>query len=229
MLKLVIGDKKKSTEKGVMGLKKNPFGKIATLLKRNLSKKMGIMALLLVGGSCFFYGWVMGNCLSEQRTAKYYDAIRYLESANMKLEHKLRRMEELFGYSKRYRIDVGLAELINRVATEEGVKPELFFNLIQVESEFKQFAVSNAGAMGYTQLMWKTAKELDPALENKAELFIPKVNLKLGARKLRKLLDMWQGNVELALLSYNRGENRVIEVAARGQNPDNGYPRMVTQ
>lgn len=204
-------------------------GKELMELKKSLGKRMVWMALILVGLSCFFYGWLMQNCVQEMRMAKYYEAIRHLESANMKLEHELRQMEGIYDYSKKYKISVTLAEMIRRVAIEEGVEPGLFFNLIQVESQFKQFAVSKAGAMGYAQLMWPTAKELEPGLKNKAELFIPEVNLRLGARKLRQLLEMWQGNVSLALLSYNRGEGRVIELSNRGENPDNGYPRMVTQ
>jgi len=217
VVKVRFGDKGKSKSKGVMEL------------NRSLSRKMRIIAMVLIAISCFGYGWIFSDCLSEARITKYYSAIRHLESANMKLEHELRQMQEVFKYSQKYGIDVGLAKLIYRVALKEGVKPELFFDLVQVESQFKQFAVSTAGAMGYTQMMYPTAKELEPGLENKAELFIPEMNLRLGARKLKQLLEMWQGNVALALLSYNRGENRVIEVSERGQNPDNGYPRMVMQ
>ena len=225
MLRLLIGNKNKPKRKGLINLHRRLLG----ILSKSLSKKMALTALVLVGLSCFAFGVLLESTLQENRIAKYYITIRYLENANMKLERELRMMEEIFEYSEKYRIDAGLAELIYRVALEEKVEPELFFNLIEVESQFKQFAVSQAGALGYTQLMFKTAKALYPELKNKAELFIPELNLRLGARELKRLLTMWQGNIELALLCYNRGVTRVVQVSDQGGNPDNGYPSRVTQ
>ena len=58
-------------------------------------------------------------------------------------------------------------------------------------------------------------------------LFVAEVNLKIGMHYLRSLLDMYKGDVRLALLAYNRGEDAVWRDVRAGVNPGNGYDRMV--
>jgi soluble lytic murein transglycosylase-like protein len=88
----------------------------------------------------------------------------------------------------------------------EGVDPELAFRLVRLESEFNPHAVSKTGAIGLTQMMPSTAKMFDKTI-TRDKLFAADVNLKLGMHYLRSLLDMYSGNVRLALLAYNRGED----------------------
>ena len=69
-------------------------------------------------------------------------------------------------------------------------------------------------------------RDLDPDV-TRADLFDPYVNAALGLRYLRELIDEHDGDVHLALLSYNRGPNRVASLLARGRDPDNGYSTAV--
>lgn len=76
--------------------------------------------------------------------------------------------------------------------------------VIKVESNFNPEAVSPRGAQGLMQLMPSTQKEMGV---NKP--FDPEENIKGGVHYLRKLLDTFQGDLELTLAAYNAGISRV--------------------
>lgn len=102
----------------------------------------------------------------------------------------------------------GLPEIdryIVESATKYGVDPKLVFAVMQQESSFKKNAVSPKGASGYMQLMPGTARRFGVT-----NIFDPKQNIDAGTKYLRFLLDLFKGNVELALAGYNAGEYRVI-------------------
>jgi soluble lytic murein transglycosylase-like protein len=128
--------------------------------------------------------------------------------------------------SSRYGIPADLAERIEQIALAEGIDTRVAFGLVATESEFNRRAVSPVGAVGYTQLMPSTARYFRPGVEREA-LFDRDTNLRIGFRFLRTLIDKYNGNLELALLAYNRGPERVDAILRAGGDPDNGYPRLV--
>lgn len=136
---------------------------------------------------------------------------------------KLRRVQE---NSSRYGIPADLAERIEDIAMAEGIEPKLAFGLVATESEFNRHAVSPVGAVGYTQLMPSTARFFRPELEREA-LFDRDTNLRLGFRFLKTLIDKYHGDLKLALTAYNRGPDRVDYLLRNGDDPDNGYARLV--
>ena len=136
------------------------------------------------------------------------------------------RLQRVAANSSRYAIPADLAERIEDIALAEGVDAHLAFGLVAIESEFNRRAVSPVGAVGYTQLMPSTARYFRPGLEREA-LFDRDTNLRLGFRFLRTLIEKYNGNVELALLAYNRGPDRVDAILREGGDPDNGYARAV--
>jgi soluble lytic murein transglycosylase-like protein len=136
------------------------------------------------------------------------------------------RLQRVAANSSRYAIPSDLAERIEDIALAEGIDTHLAFGLVAVESEFNRHAVSPVGAVGLTQLMPSTARYLRPGLERE-DLFDRDTNLRLGFRFLRTLIDKYNGNVELALLAYNRGPDRVDAILRDGGDPDNGYARAV--
>ena len=85
-----------------------------------------------------------------------------------------------------------------------GVSSELIKAVIQAESEFDRLAVSSKGAQGLMQLMPGTARRFGVS-----DPFDPRQNIFGGVQYLRFLLDMFNGNVALALAGYNAGENAV--------------------
>jgi len=153
-----------------------------------------------------------------------------LESAKGELnvaKARYERAEKIIQYSTKYGITAGLAGTVFDASLREGIDPELAFRLVRLESEFNPRAVSKVGALGLTQLMPSTAKMLDKKVVSREQLFNPQTNLRVGFRYLRSLLDMFKGNVNLALLAYNRGEDAVWRDVRAGVDPGNGYDRWV--
>jgi len=138
------------------------------------------------------------------------------------------RADRVMQYSTKYGITAGLAGKVFDASVREGVDPELAFRLVRLESEFNPRAISKVGALGLTQLMPSTAKLYDKTV-TREKLFVPEVNLRVGFKYLRTLLDMYKGNVRLALLAYNRGEDAVWRDVRAGINPGNGYDLSVMQ
>ena len=123
-------------------------------------------------------------------------------------------------------LDRELAETIYDIAMEEEIDPDVAFGLVRTESEFNPRAKSPVGAIGLTQLMPATARWMRPGT-TVSDLRNPEVNVRIGFRYLRELLDKYDGDQRLALLAYNRGPGTVDRVLKRGGDPDNGYVEAV--
>jgi len=136
---------------------------------------------------------------------------------------KLARAEALLGYSTRYRIPGDLAALVFDVAVREGLDPELAFRLVNLESRFNTRAKSHANAYGLAQVQVATARFYEPEITEE-KLYEPELNLQIGFRYLRDLIETYAGDIKMALLAYNRGPTRVRTLMEQGNNPDNGYP-----
>lgn len=113
-----------------------------------------------------------------------------------------------------------LDALITKIATETGLDPKLLHALVIIESAYNTRAVSPVGAMGLTQLMPGTARELGVS-----NAFDTEQNLRAGARYLAIQIGRFS-DIRLALAAYNSGPNRVARL---GRVPDihetQGYVR----
>ncbi len=136
------------------------------------------------------------------------------------------REEAISRLADRYNVTQPLARLIHDVAMEEGIDPELGFRLIRVESVFDADAVGT-GAVGLCQLMPGTARDIDPEVDTRKELFDPRTNLRLGFTNLRNMIELFDGDVRLGVIAYNRGEVAVQRALKRGKDPENGYGKRV--
>jgi len=85
-------------------------------------------------------------------------------------------------------------------ATRAGLDPQLVLGLIQVESGFKKYSVSSAGARGFMQVMPFWTKLIGSSDDN---LFHLRTNLRYGCTILRHYLDIEQGDLFRALGRYN--------------------------
>jgi soluble lytic murein transglycosylase-like protein len=85
-------------------------------------------------------------------------------------------------------------------ATRAGLDPQLVLGLIEVESNFKKYAVSSAGARGYMQVMPFWAQLIGTAQD---DLFHLRTNLRYGCTILRFYLDQEHGSYFRALGRYN--------------------------
>ena len=118
---------------------------------------------------------------------------------------------------------------LKRFSVANGLDPYLVASLIRQESEFNPLAVSRANAVGLMQLLPKTGKVVAHEVElkryNPTQLFTPTVNLQLGTRYFRGMVDKFGGSFEHALAAYNAGSDRVEEWM--GQGPYRDSPEFV--
>jgi len=91
-----------------------------------------------------------------------------------------------------------------------GVDPVLLYAIMHQESTFKAKAVSPKGARGLMQLMPGTA-----ARYGVIDIFDPRQNIEGGARYMKFLLNLFNGDVSLALAGYNAGEGAVMKYGYR--------------
>jgi soluble lytic murein transglycosylase-like protein len=82
-----------------------------------------------------------------------------------------------------------------------GLEPALVLGLIQVESNFRKFAISRAGARGYMQVMPFWARLIGDG--DASKLFHLQTNLRFGCVILRHYLDRERGDLFMALGRYN--------------------------
>ncbi|HEF4763135.1 TPA: lytic transglycosylase domain-containing protein [Pseudomonas putida] len=97
------------------------------------------------------------------------------------------------------------AELVSKAATDNQLPAALLHAVIQAESQYNPSAVSPAGAGGLMQLMPDTAREL--GVKN---VYDPKANIQGGAKYLKRLMTMFDNDIELAVAAYNAGPQAVL-------------------
>ena len=125
-----------------------------------------------------------------------------------------------------YAVTPELAVVIADAAERHGIAREVAFGLVRTESGFSSKATSRVGAIGLSQLMPRTARWLRPGTTVR-QLRDPANNVDIGFSYLRQLIDRYEGDVEMALLAYNRGPGTVDRIVRKGGDPDNGYAAAV--
>lgn len=178
-------------------------------------------------------GWIAsevplpGSDLQETRSqlSERTEELRRAQGELALREIQRERLHRVQSFSTAHGIPAGLAASIHDIALAEGIRPELAFRLVETESSFRRKAVSDAGAVGYTQVKPSTAVWLEPGLTYE-ELFDTETNLRLGFRYLALLMEQYEED-RLALLAYNRGPTRVGSLLAMGRDPSNGYATRI--
>jgi soluble lytic murein transglycosylase-like protein len=118
------------------------------------------------------------------------EAVDWLAAMSPRLEKRIPNRE--------YRID--LLRSVHYEATRAGLDPQLVLGLMQVESGFRKYAVSSAGARGYMQVMPFWVKVIGRPEDS---LFDLRTSLRYGCTILRHYLDIEKGDLFRALGRYN--------------------------
>lgn len=120
-------------------------------------------------------------------------------------------------------------DTIQTESAKRNLDPYLVASLIRQESEFDPSAISYANAYGLMQLLPSVGKTMARqegiAGFQTYQLLDPAMNIRLGTRYLRQMLDRFGGVEEYALAAYNAGDNRVADWQAAG--PYSGIDEFV--
>lgn len=138
---------------------------------------------------------LLQHSVSDQAEPKLAFATQY--EADFWLNAMSRRLQKTMPDTE-YRMN--FLKTVHYEATRAGLDPQLVLGLIEVESHFNKYAVSNSGARGYMQVMPFWVKEIGTKGQN---LFHLRVNLRYGCTILRHYLDIENGNLFRALGRYN--------------------------
>jgi len=95
---------------------------------------------------------------------------------------------------------IDLLKTVHYEATRAGLDPQVVLSIVEVESAFRKYAVSSAGARGYMQVMPFWLKLIGRSGHN---LFHMRTNLRYGCVILRHYLDIEKGDYFRALGRYN--------------------------
>ncbi len=107
-----------------------------------------------------------------------------------------------------------------------SVDPLLLYAIMHQESTFKPRALSHKGARGLMQLMPGTAQRFGVT-----SIWDPRQNIEGGTRYMRFLLNLFDGDVKLALAGYNAGEGAVMKYGYRipPYNETQEYVRRISR
>jgi soluble lytic murein transglycosylase len=112
---------------------------------------------------------------------------------------------------------------LKRFASANALDPYMVASLIRQESEFNPAAVSPKNALGLMQLLPSVGRGVAKQEKLKhfspQQLFTPAVNLQLGTKYFRSMVDQF-GGFEYALAAYNAGDYRVKDWQANGKYRD---------
>jgi soluble lytic murein transglycosylase-like protein len=166
-----------------------------------------IAALCLFGASAAFAGAQKYEPLSASVQAALHKAVSDSRPSVSSFKNPMEAADWLGEMSSRlekripnreYRID--LLRSVHYEATRAGLDPQLVLGLIQVESGFRKYAVSAAGARGYMQVMPFWVKLIGRPDDS---LFDLRTSLRYGCTILRHYLDIEKGDLFRALGRYN--------------------------
>jgi len=161
-------------------------------IRRNrLLTAVGIVVMLLMLTTVA----VMGTIFKKELNSKDM-RIKHLEE---QLKEKVRIETVMRQYPK---MKAEIYFHIQEECDKYGVPVNAIFALIDSESNWNHSARSRVGAIGYCQLMPKTAEELG------VNPYDWKENISGGVRYFRYCLDRAEGNLALAYMKYNCGTNR---------------------
>lgn len=115
-------------------------------------------------------------------------------------------------------IKTTIESVVQKASEKYGIDENLIKSIIKIESNFNPNAVSKAGATGLMQIMPFNYEDLgitDP--------FDIEQNIEGGTKYIKKCLDMYNGDVQMALMAYNGGCGRM---ASRGVTSINDLYKM---
>ncbi|HOB96447.1 MAG TPA: lytic transglycosylase domain-containing protein [Aquabacterium sp.] len=189
-----------------------------------VGRRAWLARTVALGAGAFGGGWCGPVLAGRQAEEPLADAVRTALSAAVARDAPprlsfvsseqrlafLRWQGTLSERLKRYKTEAHTrAEFLETLwyeASRAGLEPALVLGLVQVESGFRKYAISSAGARGYMQVMPFWARLIGDG--DASRLFHLQTNLRFGCVILRHYLDTERGDLFLALGRYNGSRGR---------------------
>jgi hypothetical protein len=159
-----------------------------------------IMLLILLSFIMDLNGWKQDFFVTITKTQPHNNGKIHLAIADSPIKPFI----EVEMTSKQKNAENRYQPLIVEAAYRYKVEPAIIKAIIMAESGFNPKAVSKVGARGLMQLMPRTARHLGVK-----DSFKPAHNIDAGVRYFKRLLDKFDGEIELALAAYNAGSYNV--------------------
>ena len=168
--------------------------------------RLMIIAPLLIGLLSFW----------PQETNNYSDSNLDISAIGTQRSFiSIKRTVADFAYNFNKNEVLSIAAEIYSLSQLYDLEPSLIMAVIQVESGFKKYQISRSNALGLMQIKYATAKEQARLskipFEHEDDLFDPITNIKIGTAYLRRLLDLFDQDTELATSAYYHGMRRIEE------------------
>lgn len=170
-------------------------------------RRLTLLTILLLWAHWSWAGAQQYEPLSASVQAALSNAIADQSVPEIKIQNAVERVNWLTDMSQRIekripdqKTRLGFLKTVHYEAQRAGLDPQLVLGLIQIESNFKKYAVSSAGARGYMQIMPFWLNLIGTRHQN---LFHLRTNLRYGCVILRHYLDIERGDLYRALGRYN--------------------------
>lgn len=173
--------------------------------KKEILNVFLLCAVVFLGSGLINLLYQKKSYVEEIETLK--SRLNIIEEDLIKSNEQLNKMD-LFRYkneilNKKYPLFSKIIETVFKKSIKYGFDPNLIMGLIQIESDFKQYAVSSRGAFGLMQInysVWKNELNIDFR-----KIFKIEYNIDLGLKILRRYYKRSRGDILKTLHLYNNG------------------------
>jgi soluble lytic murein transglycosylase-like protein len=200
------------------------------------------LSLLSAAAHADIYGYIDGRGDAHFAAEKLDDRYQLFMKGNAEMDASrimpptaAEKDSPLFRYLSQHPNLKKYEKFLNQAATDYQLDPALLKAVMAAESGFNPTAVSPKGAIGLMQVLPATAERFglqgDKKRSLEQKLTDPKTNIRLGARYLRFLRNMYPDQLYLVLASYNAGEGAVQKYnnAIPPFSETRNYVKVVTQ
>jgi soluble lytic murein transglycosylase len=152
----------------------------------------------------FFFSLLLAPSIARATIYTFTDENGVIHFTNVPTNSRFKPIPRTMPTNSTVRYEYQYEPHIFDAARLYGIDPNIIKAIIKAESNFDRYALSSKGAKGLMQLMPETARDMKVA-----NIYDPRENIFGGTKYFKKLFQLFDGDLDLALASYNAGLERV--------------------